>query len=491
MKMRTITSRSSRVRIVAMFLAVALVCGAATAQKPDRSVPPPVGPLPSFTMAAVQQFTLSNGLKVVLLEKHQVPLVQINLVIKSGATYDPAGKAGVASMVAQMLTDGSGSRDALVFADAVDYLGASLHGEAGLHTSSLSLNTPLSKVDSALSLMADAALRPAFLPAELERHRKERLNVLLSWRDEARAQVSVLFSRTLYGAEHPYGRTSIGDEKAIRAVGIDDLRAFHKAWYRPNNAVVVIVGDVTAAGMRPRLETALGSWPKGELSTPALPPIGQVKERSVFLVDKPGAAQTEIRIGCVGVSRLVDDYYPLVVMNTILGGSFSSRLNQNLREEHGYTYGAGSVFEFRKLQGPFVAYASVHTAKTDSALIEFMKELNGIRKPISQNEVDRAKNYVALGFPADFQTVGGIADRIEEMVIYGLPDDYFNGYIKSILSVTKADVERVARKYLDPAKMAIVLVGDRKEIEASVSALKLGTIANLTVDDVLGKAPND
>jgi zinc protease len=480
-----------QVRIGAIFLAVILTFGAADAQKPERNAPPRVGPPPSFSMAAVQQFVLSNGLKVVLLEKHQVPLVQVNLVIRSGAAYDPAGRTGVASMVAQMLTDGSGSRDALAFADAIDYLGASLHGEAGLHTSSLSLNTPLSKLDSALSLMADAALRPAFLSPELERHRKERLNTLLSWRDEARAQVSVLFSRTLYGSEHPYGRTSIGDEKAIRTVSVNDLREFHKTWYRPNNAVVVIVGDVTVSGMRPRLEAAFGAWSQGEASMPALPAIEQVKERSVTLVDKPGAAQTEIRIGCVGASRFVEDYYPLVVMNTILGGSFSSRLNQNLREEHGYTYGAGSVFEFRKLQGPFVAYASVHTAKTDSSLMEFMKELNGIRRPIPESEVDRAKNYVALGFPADFQTVGGIADRIEEMVIYGLPDNYFNEYIKNILSVTKADVERVAKKYLDPARMAVVLVGDRKEIEAKVAAMKLGPITNMTVDDVLGKAPID
>jgi zinc protease len=485
------STRNSVRRVCAPFLAAALIFGSASAQKPDRNAPPRIGPPPSFTMAGVQQFSLSNGLKVVLHEKHQVPLVQINLVIKAGAAHDPAGKTGVASMVAQMLTDGSGARDALAFADAVDYLGASLHGEVGIHTSSLSLNTPLSKLDSALSLMADATLRPAFIPPELERHRKERLNVLLSWRDEARAQVSVQFARTIYGSEHPYGRTSTGDEKAIRAVSVDDLKAFHKAWFRPNNAVLVVVGDVTAAGVRQRLEAAFGAWPRGELATPSLPPIGQVKERSVTLVDKPGAAQTEIRIGCVGASRLVDDYYPLVVMNTILGGSFSSRLNQNLREEHGYTYGAGSVFEFRKLQGPFVAYAAVHTAKTDSALMEFMKELKGIRKPIPQSDIDRAKNYVALGFPADFQTVDGIADRIEEMVIYGLPDNYFNEYIKNILSVTKADVERVAKKYLDPEKMAVVLVGDRKEIEASVSALKLGPLTNLTVDDVLGKAPTD
>jgi len=471
-------------------LAVALLFAEETvAQKPDRSSPPTVGPPPSFSMAPVQHFTLSNGLPVVLLEKHQVPLVQMNLVIYSGAVNDPAGKTGLASMVATMLTDGAGSRDALTFADAVDYLGASLYGSAGQHTSSVSLHTPVSKLDSALALHADAAQRPTFASAELERHRKDRLTTLLSWRDEARAQASALFSRVLYSLDHPYGRTAIGDEKAIRALSVDDLRKFHETYYRPNNAVLVIVGDVTVSMMKPRLEAAFGGWQKGPVPQPSLPAIAQVQKRTVTLVDKPGAAQTEIRMGCIGVPRMTDDYYAIVVMNTILGGSFSSRLNQNLREEHGYTYGASSSFGFRKLAGPFVAGSSVHTAKTDSALMEFMKELDRILQPIPQEEVDRAKNYVALGFPADFQTVGEIAGKLEELAIYGLPENYYNSYISNILAVTKADVERVAKKYLDPEKMAIVLVGDRKEIESKVAAMKLGPLKNITVDDVLGKAP--
>ena len=474
-------------RLGAMLLMLA--CCAAYAQKPDRSVPPPAGPPPSFTMAPVQHFALSNGLSVVLLEKHQVPLVQINLVINSGAVNEPAGKTGLSSLTAAMLTDGSGSRDALAFADAVDYLGASLEGESGLHTSSVSLNTPVSKLDSALALMADAALRPAFLPVELERQRKQRLNQLLSWRDEARVQASIMFARTLYGTDHPYGRTEIGDEKAIRGVSAEDLRQFHLSCYQPNNATLVVVGDVTESTIRPRLEAVFGGWQNGTVSTRSLPAVAQVQKRTVTLVDKPGAPQTDIRIGCIGVPRMTDDYYALMVMNTILGGSFASRLNQNLREEHGYTYGASSRFDFRKTAGPFLAASAVHAAKTDSALMEFFKELNGMRQPITQQDVDRAKNYVALGFPSDFQTVGSIASKIEEMVIYELPDDYFNNYISNVLAVTKDDVERVAKKYLNPEKMAVVLVGDRKEIEAKVEAMKLGAIKNLTVDDVLGKAP--
>jgi zinc protease len=480
--MKMNTSRSG-----AMLLMLALTT--AFAQKPDRTAPPQAGPPPSFTMAPVQHFALSNGLPVVLLEKHQVPLVQINLVIRSGAVDEPVAKTGVASLVAAMLTDGAGSRDALAFADAVDYLGAALEGESGLHTSSLSLHTLASKLDSALALMADAALRPAFLPAELDRERKQRLNQLLSWRTEARVQASVMFARTLYGNEHPYGRTQIGDEKAIHGITVDDLRAYHGAFYRPNNAVLVVVGDATEAMLKPRLESAFGGWQKGTVTPKVLPPAAQVRQRTVTLIDKPGAAQSDIRIGCIGVPRLTEDYYALVVMNTILGGSFTSRLNQNLREDHGYTYGASSRFDFRKMAGPFLAASAVHTAKTDSALMQFFNELDGMRQPIPQEDVERAKNYVALGFPSDFQTVGSIAAKIEEMVIYDLPDDYFNNYIANILAVTKADVERVAKKYIVPDRMAVVLVGDRKEIESKIAAMKLGKMTNLTVDDVLGKAP--
>jgi predicted Zn-dependent peptidase len=241
--------------------------------------------------------------------------------------------------------------------------------------------------------------------------------------------------------------------------------------------------------MRQKLGAAFGSWKSGTASAPALPSIVQVTGREVVLVDKPGAAQTEIRIGRIGVPRLTPDYYALVVMNTILGGSFTSRLNNNLREEHGYTYGASSTFDFRPLAGPFLAASAVQTAVTDSALVQFMKELRGIREPISKEEVERAKNYVALGYPADFQTVGQIAGQIEELVTYGLPDSYFNDFIHNILAVTAEDVVRVARATIDPDNIAVVLVGDRKVIEQPVKALGLGKIIFRTVDDVLGPPP--
>jgi len=460
-----------------------------SAQRVDRSAPPKVGPPPVFRMAPIQRFTLANGLRVVLLEKHEVPLVQINLVFSTGSVMDPEGKTGLASMTAAMVMEGAAGRDALALADAIDYLGAQMSASAGFHTSAISLQTPLAKLDSAVALQADIALRPTFPPAELERMRKDRLTTLLQWRDEARAQATVMFNRAVYGETHPYGVSAIGDEQAIRSLGVEDLQRFFSRYYRPNNAFMVVVGDVTVQVMKPKLEAAFGAWKAGTVTPPPFPAIAQKEKRSVTLVDKPGAAQTEIRIGRIGSPRVTDDFYALTVLNTILGGPFGSRLNQNLRETHGYTYAASSSFAFRLFAGPFLAGAAVHTVKTDSAVMEVLKELDGIMKPVPAEELERAKNYVALGFPGDFQTVHDIALRLEDMMIYGLPETYFNNYIGRILSVSNADVQRVAKKFVDPEKMTVVLVGDRKEIQEKIVAMKLGPMQTLTVEDVLGKPP--
>ncbi len=457
------------------------------AQAPNRSHPPEPGPTPQLKLAAIQRFTLSNGLHVVLLEKHGVPLVQVNIQVRSGAVMDPAGKSGLASMTANMLDEGAGTRTALQLADAIEFLGARLTTGAGQHTSLIQLHTPLSKLDSALSLLADVSQRPTLSAEELERQRTERLTTLNQWRDQPRSIASVIFSRTLYGSAHPYGLQIVGDPASVAGLTVADLRSFYQAQYRPGNVTIIVVGDVTGATMRTKLEAAFGRWTGTASTQPALPEPKQVAARQVYLVDKPGAAQSEIRIGRIGVPRLTEDYFPLVVMNTILGGSFTSRLNQNLREEHGYTYGASSAFDFRPTPGPFVAAAAVQTDVTDKALSEFMKELRGINDSVTDHEVTRAKNYVALGFPAEFQSASAIAAKLGDLVTYGLPDEYLNNYIGRVMQVTRADVQRVAKKYIDPDRVAIIVVGDRAKVESGVRALNLGDVKLLTVDDVLGK----
>ena len=458
-------------------------------QVPDRSAPPELGPPPSLTLPPIHRFELSNGAQVVLLEKHNVPVVQVNLVVKTGYTSDPDDMTGLASMTADMMDEGAAGLDALQLADVIDFLGARLSVRAGGHQSTVALHTPASQLNPALDMMADVVLRPDFPAAELERKRLERLNALVQAQDEARMIAAVMFDMTVYGTEHPYGKTSSGDERSIRAIQIEDLERFHDTYFRPNNAFFVVVGDITREAIEPKLEVLFGDWEPGDIPTSSWPEADQVETTEVFLVDKPGAAQSEIRIGRIGVPRLTDDYYALVVANTILGGSFTSRLNSNLREDKGYTYGARSFFDFSQFAGPFQAGAAVQTAVTDAALTEFMKELNGILEPVPEVELTRAKNFVALRFPSRFQTAAGIAAQLTELELYDLPDGYFNEYVQHVLAVTQDDVQRVAREFIVPSEMAIIVVGDREVIEEGIRALGLGPVHNLTIEDVLGPAP--
>jgi zinc protease len=482
--------QARRVVLIAWALFSALLIPAfLPAQAPDRSAPPELGSPPAFDLPPIQHIALSNGLEVMLLEKHQIPLVQLNLLIRTGSVHDPRGREGLAAMTATMLDEGAGERDALALAEAIDFLGADLSASAGNHTTVIRLHTPLARLDSALDIMADVALEPTFPAEELDRQRLERLTTLLQWRDEPSAIAGVSFAETLYGKEHPYGVPSMGTAQGLASITVEDHAAFRAAHFHPENATLIVVGDVTEGVVLPKLEAAFGSWESGGGSTAELPPAGQVEARRIYLVDKPGAEQSEIWIGRIGVPRLTEDYYPILVMNTILGGSYSSRLNQNLREDKGYSYGAFSAFDFRPGPGPFIAAAAVETNVTAEALTEFMKELAGILEAVTQAELERARNYLALGFPQEFQTVAGTAGMLGELALYDLPDDTFDRHIERIQAVTVEDVQQVARKYLDPEKVAIIVVGDRSVIEAPVRALNLGPVENLTVEEVLGPPP--
>jgi zinc protease len=459
------------------------------AQAPDRSAPPKLGPPPSLHLPPVRHLKLSNGLPVVMMEKHSLPIVEAVLLVKAGSADDPKDLSGCATMTAAMMEEGAGARSSLELADAIDFLGASISVGAGTSSMSVTMHTQLSRLDSALALFGDIALRPTFPREELERNRLERLTTLQQRHDEPRAVASVLFSRTIFGDNHPYGIPSIGNEKSLRALTTADLKNFHDSHFFPGNSTLIIVGDVTPETILPKLESVLGGWKDGSSVAARFPDAKQVEGRTVYLVDKPGAPQSEIRIGRLGYDRSTPDFYAIQVMNTILGGSFTSRLNQNLREEHGYTYGAGSSFDFRPHPGPFLAYAAVQTQVTDSSLIQFFNELNGIRANVTDDEVDRARNYITLGYPENFQTIAGVAGELAELVQYHLPDDYFNTYTERIRSVTKEDVLRVASKSIDTANMAIIIVGDKATIEKKVAALNLGPIKLLSIDDVLGPAP--
>lgn len=462
------------------------VPGLSQAQAPDRLTPPVPGPAPSLKLPAIQKRTLSNGMPVWIVESHEVPVADIMLIVRSGASADPAGKFGLAHFTAALLDEGAGNRSALELADAIDFLGASLTTSSSFDASTITLHTLTTKIDDALPLLGDVARRPTFADAEFQRMRQERTTGLLQTRDNAGAVASAAFSRVLYGATHRYGTPVIGGETSNAAITLADIKSFYATQYRPQNAHLIVVGDVTASTLLPRLERTFGDWKSaGPVAAVVPATVPRATARAVYLIDKPGAAQSQIRIGTIGVARSTPDYFVLDVMNTILGGSFGSRLNQNLREEHGYTYGASSFFTMRRAPGPFLSGAGVQTDKTAESLQEFFKEFTGMRTPVPEDELTRARNLEALGFPGGFETTGEIASQLAELVIYGLPETFLSDYVPKIEAVTAADVERAAGVYLPADVFAVVVVGDLAQIEAPVRALNLGPVTTLTLDDVL------
>jgi predicted Zn-dependent peptidase len=453
---------------------------------PDRTRPPVLAPAVRLMLPAIEKHELANGLDVWLVETHEVPLVQVNLVVQAGSGADPADAFGLASLTAAMLDEGAGARSALEIADEVEFLGAELVTTSSFDASAVRLNVPVRALPAALSIMADVALRPTFPPGELERLREERLTALLQARDDPAAVAAAAFPRVVYGGMHRYGTSAIGTTATLAAFTRQELSAFHEQRYRPTGATLIVVGDVSAETVLPLLENAFGEWTAERTPVDvAVPAAARGRAREVTIVDMPGAEQSAIRVGTVGVARSTPDYFPLQVLNTVLGGSFTSRLNQNLREEHGYAYGANSRFDMRLAPGPFVAAANVQTDKTAESVTEIFNELAAIREPIGADELAKAKNYLSLGFPGAFETIEDLAARIEELAIYGLPDRYYAEYTAAIGGVTAAAARRAAAAHIEPDTLAVVVVGDRTRIEGGIRALNLGPVRIVGVEDVV------
>jgi len=450
----------------------------------DRSKPPELGPPPRVSLPPITTRQLPNGLELMIVEQHELPLADFVLLVGSGSTADPASKPGIANLLSGMLREGTTTRKSLEIADQIAFLGIRLSPTSSWESSTLSLHTPTAQLDSALALFADVALHPSFPANEFERVRKTQLTELLQLRDQGAAIASIAFPAIIYGSAHPYGAPAQGTEASVKALTTGDLQSYYQANFRPNNATLIVVGDVTPGQVEQKINALFGSWQRADIPQINYSEPPKSGTTTIYLIDKPGAAQSSFRIGAVGVPRSTQDYFALTVMNTILGGSFSSRLNQNLRETRGFTYGAGSRFDMRRAAGPFLASAEIVTAKSDSALLEFMKELNGIRQPIPPAELSRAKRYLQLQLPGNFETTQQIAAALVPVALYGLPLDYYNNYVQNIEGVSQADVARVAQQYINPGSLAVVIVGDRKTIEAGLKATNLGPIA---IRDISGQ----
>ena len=443
----------------------------------DRSKPPELGPPPRVSLPPIITRQLPNGMKLLIVEQHELPLADFVLLVGSGSTADPASKPGVANLISAMLREGTTTRKSLEIADQTAFLGIRLSPASSWESSTLSLHTPTAQLDSALALFADVALHPSFPANEFERVRKTQLTELLQLRDQGSAVASIAFPAIVYGNAHPYGAPALGTEASVRSLTTADLQSYYQANFRPNNTTLIVVGDVTPALVEQKINALFGSWQRGDVPQLNYREPPKSGTTTIYLIDKPGAAQSSFRIGSIGAPRSTQDYFALTVMNTILGGSFTSRLNQNLRETRGYTYGAASRFDMRRAAGPFLASAEIVTAKSDSALLEFMKELSGIRQPVPAAELSRAKRYLQLQLPGNFETTQQIAAALVPVALYGLPLDYYNNYVQNIEAVTQADVARVGQQYINPSLLAVVIVGDRKAIEQGLKSLNIGPMS--------------
>ncbi len=440
------------------------------------TTPPVLGPVKPLTVPPVIERKLANGLRLLIVEHHELPLVDVQLVVRSGAEMDPQQKLGLATLTASLLDEGAADRDALSIADQVAFLGISLGTGSSFDLSAVTLHAPTARLDSALALFADVALRPTFPAGELERLRQDRLTSLIQLRDRGPAIADRVFPEVIYGDAHPYGRPLTGTEATTKAITRADIKDFYEKVYRPNNTTMIVVGDVAVDDFVRRAERLFGAWEAKPVAAPQLGTARAAAATRLYVIDKPGAAQSSVRLGSVGVARSTPDFFPLLVMNNILGGSFTSRLNQNLRETHGYTYGAGSGFTMRRAAGPFRASAEVVAARTDSALIEFFNELRAIRDTVPTGELEKAKSFLQLQLPGEFETTRDIAGQLVPIALYDLPLDYYSSYSQRIGAVTQADVQRVARRYVDPEHMAVVIVGDRATIEAPLRAANVAPL---------------
>jgi len=454
----------------------------------DRSKVPVLPPAPRLVLPAVNSARLANGIALQVVTQREVPLVQVTLAITGGSRLDGAD-IGMASFVARMLTESAGGKDVNALQNELAFLGATVNASANWDGFYVSLNVPKRSLGAALDLMADVVQRPAFTAEDVRRQQSLRAASILQRRDQPNAVATLAFNSVLFPARHPYHNPRDGDSASTARLDSASVRRFYERTFVPRRAKFIVAGDIAAAEASELLAARFGGWKvaAAPLPVPAMT-VEPITNSAVklFLVDKPGAAQSVISIGGPGVPRSSPDYAALVVMNTILGESFSSRLNSNLRETKGYTYGIGSGFDWQPVPGAFRISSGVRTDVTDSSLVEIFRELRRMQDaPVDATELARGKAYVALTIPGDFETIGQIVSELVTLDTFGLPLSSVSQFIMRVNAVTAADVQRVAKKYLPADRAAVVIVGDLAKIRLGIDALRLGASTVLDVSSIV------
>jgi zinc protease len=451
----------------------------------DRSRLPPLGDLPAFTFPAIERRTLSSGLRVWTVEHRAVPLISLLVLVRRGSAADPRGQEGLAALVGDLLDEGCGTLDALELHEALGRIGAHLETEIGSDATLLGLTVLSRFADRGVALVAEMIRAPRFEVRDFERVRDLRLNRLVQLRDLPSAQADRAFTELVYGS-HPYGHLAIGSEASLRRLTLDSVRAFHRDAYVPGNVTVIAAGDASHDDLARMVERAFGDWPPGhgvvgdDRVVLAEPPQPRTR---LGLLHKPGAAQSELRMGHMSVSRTHPDYLRLLVLNMVLGGQFVSRINMNLREDKGYTYGARTAFEARRGPGPFVLQASVQSDATAAAIRECVAEISAIRdeRPVTAEELETGRAALTRGYPRNFETAEQVARAAAQMALHDLPDDYYTTFVPRVMAIDEHAVTDAARRHLDPSRLLTVIVGDRDRIGRALEPLALGEPLELAI----------
>jgi len=452
----------------------------------NRGELPLLGPDPPFSFPDVHRSALANGMRVWTIEHHAVPLVSFLALVPVGAAADPVERPGLAAVTSDMLDEGCGDLNALELHDTLGRIGGHLDSEIGSDATILTLSSLARFADRGAVLLADMLRRPRLERSDFDRVRELRLNRLVQMRDMAPALADRAYTQLLYGS-HPYGHLSIGTESSLQGMSLDEVSAFHASMFLPARLTVIASGDASHDELAGLVERAFAGWSAPATSVdrfvdPAALPAPRPLEGRIALVHRPDAAQSELRIGHVAVSRSTPDYHALLVLNMILGGQFVSRINMNLREEKGYTYGARTLFEFRRGPGPFTLHASVQTEATVDAIHEAIGEIEAIRgdRPPSAQELELGRAALTRGYPRNFETAEQISRAAAQLALYDLPDDYFSTFVPKVLAVGADDVTRVATAHIHPKRLLTVIVGDRAKVAESLPRLNLGGVTEFT-----------
>ncbi len=451
--------------------------------------PVPGTPRP-YAFPAVATHRLANGLTILLADLPGRPLVSASLIMANGAADEPPETAGATVLAARALSEGTERYDAIGLVEASERLGASLHAEAGWDALSAGVEVPAARLSAALELLAELVLRPTFPEHEVERLREERLNDLLQARADPRRRAEEAYIETIYAPSSPYHRPSGGTRETVEGLGRDELRAAYERGLDPGRTTLIVAGEIGAIDVVGVIEGLFGAWSPaaGSSEVGSIDDAGTGAGRVVRIIHRPGSVQTEIRVGHPGLPRRIPDFHAVAVMSAILGGLFNSRLNMRLREEKGYTYGAGAGFDLRRGAGPFAARAAVNTEVTVPALVEMLAELERMRDdPVTADEVTAARDYLIGVFPLRFETAGAVGGALGGLVVHGLSVEELVTYRERIEAVDIASITAAARDHLHIADAAIVLVGDADAFGAELAAAGLGPI--VTERDEVQDAP--